>query len=198
MIPHPPWLGSGLRVLIATIVVGGLYAVFLASTPAKPRVAPEFPTLAPSSWSGPPTSLASQRGKVVLLNVWTFGCINCARTLPWVRSVWERDKDRGLSVIGVHSPEFDRERDPKEVEKARNENGLGYPSFIDNDQIYWRALDNHYWPAIYILDKTGRIRNLRIGEVHQGDRAATELEALIESLMKEPDTPSAKSADPIR
>src|SRR5712691_4799487 len=146
-----------------------------ASSTAE-RIAPEFPSLEASSWSGPPTSLASLRGKVVLLNVWTLGCVNCARTLPWVRSVWERNKDRGVAVIGVHSPEFEREKDREAVEKARSRNGLGYPSFLDNEHAYWRALDNHYWPTVYLLDKAGRIRATQVGEVHAGDEAAMRLE----------------------
>jgi thiol-disulfide isomerase/thioredoxin len=119
------------------------------------KAAPEFPSLDKASWSGAPTSLASRRGHPVLINVWTFGCINCERTLPWVRAIDERYRQRGLAVIGVHSPEFERERDPKAVDAAREKHGLAYPSYLDNGHRYWDALGNHYWPAIYLVDPQG-------------------------------------------
>jgi thiol-disulfide isomerase/thioredoxin len=150
------------------------------------RSAPEFPSLDPANWAGRPTSMSSLRGRVVLLNVWTFGCINCERTLPWVRSTYERYKAGGLAVVGVHSPEFDREREIAAVEQARKRYGLEYPSFIDNGHVYWRALYNQYWPALYLIDKTGKIRALQVGEVHDGDEAALNLDRQIGALLSEP------------
>jgi peroxiredoxin len=147
------------------------------------KPAPEFPSLDRASWSGTPTSLASQRGRPVLINVWTFGCINCTRTLPWVRSVAERFGKRGLTVIGVHSPEFERERDPKAVDAAREKHGLVYPSYLDNGHHYWNALDNHYWPALYLIDAQGKVRDVQFGEVHDGDGADARLRAEIETML---------------
>jgi thiol-disulfide isomerase/thioredoxin len=177
------------RHLLVSLAVGGLVAAFFAwsgtraSSGLVGKPAPEFPSLDRGSWSGTPTSLASQRGRPVLINVWTFGCINCTRTLPWVRSVAERYGKRGLTVIGVHSPEFERERDPKAVEAARAKHGLTYPSYIDNGHRYWNALDNHYWPALYLIDAQGVVRDLQVGEVHDGDEADARLTAEIESML---------------
>lgn len=154
------------------------------------KAAPEFPSLERASWSGTPTSLASQRGRPVLINVWTFGCINCTRTLPWVRAIDERYKKRGLTVIGVHSPEFEEERDPKAVDTAREKHGLAYPSYLDNGHRYWNALDNHYWPALYLIDAQGTVRDVQFGEVHDGDAADTRLRSEIESMLPAPAAPA--------
>ena len=147
------------------------------------KPAPELPSLDAGSWAGKPTSLASLRGHPVLINVWTFGCINCTRTLPWVRAIDEAYARRGLAVIGVHSPEFDEERDPKAVEAARRKHGLAYPSYIDNGHRYWDALGNRYWPAIYLLDAKGIVRDVQYGEVHDGDAADARLRAAIEAML---------------
>src|SRR5215510_13864037 len=139
------------------------------------KTAPEFPSLDTRSWSGTPISLASQRGRPVLINIWTFDCINCMRTLPWVRAIAEKYGERGLTVIGVHSPEFEHEKDPKAVEAAREKHGLTYPSYLDNGMRYWYKLENHYWPAIYLIDTRGKIRDIQVGEVHAGDPADVRL-----------------------
>ena len=180
------------RLLLSAPISCGLFLLSLSTlrtatgvAAATGREAPEFPSLEAASWAGPPTSLASLRGNVVLLNVWTFGCINCRRTLPWVESVHERFGKRGVAVIGVHSPEFDYESSVKDVEKARKRERLLYPSFIDNSHAYWRALENDYWPTVYLIDKAGRVRRVQVGEVHAGDRAATALEGEIELLLAE-------------
>lgn len=170
----------------ALLLGGGNPAESAGAAGAEAVLAPEFPSLDPSSWAGPATSLSSSRGRVVLLNVWTFGCINCQRTLPWVQGIAERFAGKGVSVIGVHSPEFDREKNRKKVEEARKRHGLTYPSFIDNGHLYWNALRNRYWPAIYLIDKKGRIRRVQVGEVHEGDAAARSLERAIETLLAEP------------
>ena len=178
------------RPLILALAAGAVTAILLgrpgprAAAGLLGKKAPEFPSLERSSWSGTPTSLASQRGRPVLINVWTFGCINCTRTLPWVRSVAERYGKRGLAVIGVHSPEFERERDPKAVDAAREKHGLAYPSYLDNGHRYWQALDNHYWPALYLIDARGAVRDIQYGEVHDGDEADARLTAEIESMLK--------------
>ena len=165
-------------------LAGAISADGLPTSESRP--VPEFPTLAPSSWAGPPTSIASLRGRVILLNVWTLGCVNCRRTLPWVASVHGRFGGKGLAVIGVHSPEFEYENDLREVERARTAHGLGYPSFLDSGLAYWRALGNRYWPTIYLIDKAGTIRRVQIGEVHAGDDAAIALEQEIARLLAEP------------
>jgi thiol-disulfide isomerase/thioredoxin len=159
--------------------------------PAAAVAAPEFPATGASAWVGlapgeaPPT-MASLRGRVVLLNVWTFGCVNCVRTLPWVQGIATRYADRGdLAIIGVHSPEFAHERDREAVAVERTRRGLTYPSYLDSDMRYWRALGNRYWPTVYLIDKAGRIRATQVGEVHDGDAAAASLERTIETLLAE-------------
>jgi thiol-disulfide isomerase/thioredoxin len=104
------------------------------------------------------------RGKVVILDVWTYTCINWLRTLPYVRAWAEKYKDKGLVVIGVHSPEFPFEHDLANVRRAVAEMRVTYPVAIDNDFAIWRALDNQYWPALYVVDAQGRIRHHQFGE----------------------------------
>jgi hypothetical protein len=88
-------------------------------------------------------------------------------------------------VVGVHTPEFDHERRREEVAEAVKQHGLDYPHFLDNDSAYWRALNNQYWPATYLVDRRGRIRVLQVGEVHSGRDSGRKLEAAIESLLAE-------------
>jgi thiol-disulfide isomerase/thioredoxin len=111
------------------------------------------------------------RGKVVLLDVWTYTCINWLRTLPYVRAWAEKYKDQGLVVIGVHSPEFPFEHDLDNVRWAVKDMRVAYPIAIDNDFAIWKALNNQYWPALYLVDAQGRIRHHQFGE---GGYEATE------------------------
>ena len=108
------------------------------------------------------------------------------RTVPWVRDVRARYGPRGFKVVGVHTPEFERERDRAEVERAVKDHGLDYPHLLDNESAYWRALGNEFWPAIYLVDRRGRIRVRQVGEVHSGQSSGQRLEAAIESLLAEP------------
>lgn len=127
-----------------------------------------------------PLSAESVRGKVVLVNFWTYSCINCLRTLPYVRAWAEKYKDRGLVVVGVHTPEFAFEKDPANVRKAVAALGASYPVAIDNDYAVWRAFGNQAWPARYFIDAQGRTRHHEFGE---GDYAASE--RVIQSLLAE-------------
>src|ERR1700736_619505 len=117
------------------------------------------------------------RGKVVLVNFWTFTCVNWLRTLPYVRAWAEKYKDRGLVVIGVHTPEFNVEKDFANVTRASASLGVGYPVAIDNDYAIWRAFDNYAWPALYFIDADGRVRHHVLGEGHydQSERWIQEL-----------------------
>ena len=111
-----------------------------------------------------PLTLQSLRGKVVLVDFWTFACINCQRALPHVRAWAEKYKDQGLVVSGVHAPEFAFERKLGNVKRAVGELGLSFPIAIDNDFAIWRAFSNQYWPANYFIDAQGRIRFHHFGE----------------------------------
>ncbi|AKJ68831.1 cytochrome C biogenesis protein [Pandoraea thiooxydans] len=121
--------------------------------------------------NSPPLTAQDLRGKVLLLDVWTYSCINCLRTLPYVKAWAKKYRDQGLVVIGVHAPEFAFERNVANVKRAVHELGIDYPVAIDNHYAIWRALHNEYWPAEYLVDAQGRIRHHHFGE---GEYAQTE------------------------
>ncbi|AWM95269.1 cytochrome C biogenesis protein [Pseudomonas sp. 31-12] len=127
-----------------------------------------------------PLTAQALKGKVVLVDFWTYSCINCLRTLPYVKAWAEKYRDQGLVVIGVHAPEFAFERDVGNVTKAMKDLGITYPVAIDNDYKIWRAFNNEYWPAHYFADAQGRIRYHHFGE---GDYA--ESERVIQQLLRE-------------
>ncbi|TGD98719.1 cytochrome c biogenesis protein DipZ [Methylobacterium nonmethylotrophicum] len=114
--------------------------------------------------NGGPPSPEQLRGKVRLVHVWTYSCINCIRTLPYLRAWEARYRDQGLAVIGVHAPEFAFERDVDNVARAVRRFAIPYPVALDNDFRIWRALGNTYWPALYVVDAKGRIRHHQFGE----------------------------------
>jgi cytochrome c biogenesis protein CcdA/thiol-disulfide isomerase/thioredoxin len=111
-----------------------------------------------------PLSLRELRGKVVLVDFWTYTCINCIRTLPHLKAWDERYRDRGLVIVGVHTPEFPFERDAGNVADAIEQNGLRYPVAQDNEYATWNAYENQYWPAKYLIDARGRVRYTHFGE----------------------------------
>jgi cytochrome c biogenesis protein CcdA/thiol-disulfide isomerase/thioredoxin len=121
--------------------------------------------------NSPPLSLSNLRGHVVLIDFWTYSCINCLRTLPHLKN-WYRDyKNYGLVIIGVHTPEFEFEKDDNNVSRAVKRLGIDYPVALDNDYQTWNAYYNHYWPADYLIDQEGIIRRVHFGE---GDYVETE------------------------
>jgi cytochrome c biogenesis protein CcdA/thiol-disulfide isomerase/thioredoxin len=130
--------------------------------------------------NSPPLDTQALKGKVVLVDFWTYSCINCLRTLPYVKAWAEKYRDQGLVVIGVHAPEFAFERNVANVTKAMKELGINYPVAIDNDFKVWRAFNNEYWPAHYFADAQGRIRYHHFGE---GEYA--ESERVIQQLLRE-------------
>jgi thiol-disulfide isomerase/thioredoxin len=114
--------------------------------------------------NSPPLSVDDLRGRVVLVDFWTYTCINWLRTLAYVRAWAERYRNRGLVVIGVHTPEFPFERDVDNVRRAAENLNVRYPIALDSDYEIWRAFGNRYWPAVYIADANGRIRHHQFGE----------------------------------
>jgi cytochrome c biogenesis protein CcdA/thiol-disulfide isomerase/thioredoxin len=117
------------------------------------------------AWLNSPALTAeSLRGKVVLIDFWTYSCINCLRTLPYLKAWYERYKDHGFVIVGVHSPEFAFEKDAKNVRRAVREFDVRYPVALDNDYAIWQAFNNRYWPAHYFIDAQGRIRGHHFGE----------------------------------
>jgi len=129
-------------------------------------VAGQMPSLeGATGWlNSQPLSTAGLRGRVVLIDFWTYTCINWRRTLPYIRAWSEKYKDHGLVVIGVHSPEFTFERNADNVRWAVKAMGIEYSVAIDSDLAIWRAFDNEYWPALYFIDARGRIRHHQFGE----------------------------------
>jgi thiol-disulfide isomerase/thioredoxin len=142
----------------------------------------ELPSFAgATAWiHSPPLTPEGLRGKVVLIEIWTYTCINWLRTLPYVRAWAEKYKDRGLVVIGVHSPEFPVEKNLDNIRRAAQAMRIDYPIAVDSDFAIWRALNNEYWPAIYVADAKGRIRHHVFGE---GEYEETE--RVIQQLLAE-------------
>src|SRR5437762_13999893 len=142
----------------------------------------ELPSLSgATAWlNSPPLSAADLRGKVVLIDFWTYTCVNWLRTLPYVRAWADKYRDHGLVVIGAHTPEFPFEKDIDNVRWAAKEMNVNYPIAVDSDYGVWRAFDNNYWPAVYVADVNGRIRYH-----HFGEGAYDETERVIQRLLKE-------------
>jgi thiol-disulfide isomerase/thioredoxin len=130
---------------------------------ATQNIAPNFVGI--TNWfNSAPLDIANLRGKVVLVDFWTYGCVNCVNTLPHVTALYEKYKDRGLVVVGVHTPEFPFERSAGNVQAALKRHGITYPVAQDNDSKTWNAYRNQYWPAQYIVDQNGRIVFQHAGE----------------------------------
>jgi thiol-disulfide isomerase/thioredoxin len=156
-----------------------------AATLAEPSTLQNFgsaPELARiERWlNGPPRTLAGLRGKVVLVDFWTYSCINCLRTLPHLKAWYAAYHARGLEIVGVHTPEFAFERVASNVSAATRRLGVTWPVALDNDYATWKAFGNQYWPAEYLIDKRGRLRN-----VHFGEGEYPQTEASIRELLGE-------------
>lgn len=118
--------------------------------------APDFVGL--SNWfNSAPLSMASLRGKVVLVDFWTYGCVNCVNTLPHLTKLYAKYRDRDFVIVGIHTPEFPFERSASNVQAALKRHGIAYPVAQDNASQTWNAYGNQYWPAQYIVDQSGRI-----------------------------------------
>jgi thiol-disulfide isomerase/thioredoxin len=130
----------------------------------SPNQLPEFQGI--SEWlnSAAPVTSKDLLGKVVLVQIWTLGCINCQRTLPSVTSWHKKYASKGLQTIGIHTPEFPFERDSKNIRRAMTKHGITYPVGVDNDFQTWKAFKNEYWPHLFIADRQGIIRYDHIGE----------------------------------
>lgn len=167
---------------------GGAMMRAVGSTPSALPVEGTLPSLDGAvQWlNSPPLSAAGLRGKVVLVDFWTYSCINCLRTLPYTNAWARKYAPYGLVVIGVHAPEFAFERDIGNVKKAVHDLGIDYPVAIDNGYSIWRAFGNEYWPAHYFVDAQGRIRHHHFGE---GEYAQSE--RAIQSLLAEAGHPEA-------
>jgi thiol-disulfide isomerase/thioredoxin len=177
------WLafGSGGLAHLSSAPTGGIIGIGYAGE--ESLSSPLRSLLGARQWlNTQPLRPEDLRGKVVLVNFWTFSCINCLRMLPHVREWAAKYKDRGLVVVGVQTPEFAFEKDVGNVSKALTDLGVSYPVAIDNDFKVWRAFDNEVWPALYFIGADGKLRNHALGE---GDYDGSE--RLIQQLLSEAD-----------
>lgn len=179
---------STVLTLGAFAIVAGLL-VMMQSPEAKTldsRPAPAFTQTSPDAWfNSKPLTTEYFKGKVTLVDFWTYGCWNCYRSFPWLHELEETMQGKDFRVIGIHTPEFDHEKVRDNVAKKIKEFKLTHPVMMDNDFGYWSAYNNRYWPAFYLVDKQGRLRHLFVGETHANTRQARAIEAAIESLLKE-------------
>lgn len=165
---------------------GRVFQYFMQFEPRQVH-APEFG----QQWlNSPPLSIRALRGRVVLIDFWDYTCVNCIHTLPYVREWNRRYRDRGLTVIGVHAPEFFFARTADNVSQAAKEFQIEYPILLDNDYEVWKAFANRYWPAKYLIDKDGYMRYF-----HPGEGNYDETERMIQQLLREIDP--AASLPPI-
>lgn len=163
----------GAALAVATGFSTGIFAQSEASMLASPASSVTLPPFAAAvQWfNSPPLTPQALRGKVVLVNFWTYSCINCLRVLPYYSAWANKYRDQGLVVIGVHTPEFAFERSADNVKKAIGRLGIDYPVALDSNYGIWRAYHNQYWPALYVADAQGRVRYQHFGE---GDYRETE------------------------
>ena len=176
--------GSPSMAASGTTTMTGSGAMMMTATPGASALPVEgtMPSLDGAvAWlNSPPLTRDDLKGKVVLVDFWTYSCINCLRSIPYVRAWAEKYKDQGLVVIGVHAPEFAFEKNIGNVRQAVADLKVGYPVAIDNDYAIWRAFNNEYWPAHYFIDANGRIRHH-----HFGEGSYDESERVIQQLLAE-------------
>lgn len=167
----------GRRGLLALLAAGATGSLHSAASLHDHGPAPEFTGI--EQWlNSPPLTMAGLRGRVVLIDFWTYGCINCQRTLPHVNRWVAQYRDQGLTVVGVHTPEFPFERPTRNVQAAMERLGVKHAVAQDNRYATWKAYANRYWPAHYLADAQGRIQYRHFGE---GDYDRTE--AAIQALL---------------
>lgn len=169
---------------VVSIAITGLTSggqMIPSQTLVKEDKAPTAPELSGGEWiNSEPLTLAKQRGRVVLIEFWTFGCYNCRNTLPTIKEWDTRYRDRGLTIIGVHTPETDSERSIADLRGEASALGIKYPIVTDNDYATWKSYQVEAWPTLFVLDKQGRVR-----WTHVGEGAYAETEQVIKNLLTE-------------
>ncbi len=142
-----------------------MLAMALAGALARAEIGKPAPEISGQNWlNSRALTIAELKDKVVLLEFWTFGCFNCRNVEPYIKTWHQKYSDKGLVVIAVHAPEFSHERVLASVQRYLREHAISYPVAIDNDFTTWNRYNNRYWPAVYLIDKRGVIRYLRVGE----------------------------------
>lgn len=173
-----------LRATLAALAIGAVYFVgtgapAFSQTAATGTAAPEFTGI--NQWlNSPPLAMKDLRGKVVLVDFWTYSCINCLNTLPHVKQWYDKYKEQGLVVVGVHTPEYAFEKSTPNVQAALKRLDVRYPVAQDNSYATWSAFHNQFWPALYLIDADGRIVYQ-----HFGEGRYAETEAAIQKLLAE-------------
>jgi thiol-disulfide isomerase/thioredoxin len=170
------------RSFLATSVAMGLTSIVPVATGAATAIVRELDSLARAdTWlNSPPLTSTALLGKVVLVDFWTYTCINWLRTLPYIRAWAEKYNKYGLVVIGVHAPEFAFEKDLNNVRRAVKDMRIDYAVAVDNEHTIWRAFDNQYWPALYFIDAQGRLSHH-----HFGEGSYQQSEKIIQQLLTE-------------
>jgi thiol-disulfide isomerase/thioredoxin len=169
------------RVAIAAALGAAFWLAVARDTAAMLARGMQAPEISADTWlNSPPLALADLTGKVVLVEFWTFGCYNCRNVEPHVKEWQRRYRERGFVVIGVHTPELRHEREVESVRRYLSEHDISYPVAVDNAFATWNRYGNQAWPAIYLVDKHGRLRH-----VHVGEGGYEETERAIEALLGE-------------
>jgi thiol-disulfide isomerase/thioredoxin len=173
-----------LRLMLLALVVGApAESVGAAKAHARPA-GPIGPWIGRLPWiNATRVSPESLSGKVVLVEFWAFDCINCRRTIPAMRQLAMVYRGRDFVILGMHTPELEQERDHALLRRQVEQNRITWPVAMDDDEVAWRAFDNHAWPALYLLDRSGRVQATHIGELHEGTPAWNELRRDIEQLL---------------
>ena len=171
---------------VITLIIAGLVGLALSvsgiSFAIPPRVMQQAaPDVMGQTWlNSKPLSLAGLKGQVVMVEFWTYGCYNCVNVEPYVKDWYDKYKNKGFTVVAVHSPEFSHEKKLSNVRDYVRRKGITYPVVIDNDFAIWRRYQNRYWPAMYLIDKNGQIRYRAIGEGRY-----IQTEQMIQTLLNE-------------
>lgn len=164
------------------------FSVFMV-TPSQakdPYSLPIFTQTSAQAWlNSPPLTLKDLKGKVTLIDFWTFDCWNCYRSFPWLHGVQKQYESKGFQIIGIHSPESEHEKATVSVATKVKEFKITNPVMMDNDMGYWKAMNNQFWPAYYLVDKKGLVRTSFIGETHKDTVQANEIEFWVKKLLAE-------------
>lgn len=183
------------RKSIAACLLAGLAALSIARAEYREQPvvvnekAPELDGKNPSDWlnaSDRPITLKARKGKVTVIHFWTFGCINCRRNLPIYERWHKRFSEQDVAIIGIHTPEFEQEKVASNVAKRSKELGVTYPVLLDPKMNNWRRWNQQFWPAVYLIDRHGKIRYRWEGEMNYGNLdGERKMTALIEDLIKD-------------
>lgn len=145
---------------------------------------PQFSSSNEKDWiNSKPLKKSDLKGKVVLIYFWAFDCWNSYRSFPWLLKIEKRFADDGFQAVGIHTPEFEREKSRKNLEAKIKQFNITHPVMMDNSFKYWRKMQNRYWPAFYLTDREGNILYKMIGETHSGQEKAEKFERVLEELV---------------